>query len=52
VFQGLTQHSFETHLNTDRANLTSFGKKKNKHTQKTPIKGEGWREEQEIGERA
>lgn len=33
-FQGLILHSFETHLNTDKANLTSLKKKKNQQTNK------------------
>lgn len=51
LFQGLIQLSVETHLNTDKAKLTSF-LTTNKKT-KAKNQGEGYRgEEQETGENA
>lgn len=49
-FQGLTQLSVETHLNTDKAQLTLFKQQTKKPNQETREKGGG--EEQETGEKA
>lgn len=40
-FQGLTQLSVETHLNTDKAKLTLFKQQTKKTNQKTREKGGG-----------
>lgn len=49
-FQGLTQLSVETHLNTDKAKLTLFKQQTKKNKPKN--KGERWGEEQKTGEKA